>query len=93
MKNRSTPTIKHGQMVYVDRPPLDASFAGFTKRLVTISNKKKISMWMGLLAIYSVQPNKIDIDEDGTYNTVLIVPTSSALRNEPSTSVSKRLPT
>lgn len=57
-------------MVYIGKPPLDASSVGNAKNLATNSYKKLISKVLGPLVIDSVQPNTLKVDDHDIHNTV-----------------------
>lgn len=84
-KAQSIQTFKHGHMLYIEKPPLPASFANNPKKLDTTSYNKLLPNLKGPFAVFSIQPNTRAIEKLNILHTLSINSTTIALSNKPPT--------
>lgn len=89
-KLNSASTSYPVQMVFVDKPALNASFADIAERLAKTSYKKSMRKVMGPLAIISAQSKILIIDEHSFHIMVSIDLATLTPGNKPPTNASQR---
>lgn len=89
-KARSSLTFKPGQVVFIDKPLLEASFAGSADRLTMNNYNKLLFMEMVPSGVNSFQPSTPTTDKHSIHSTVSTDRATVAIDIKPPSDVSQR---